>query len=367
MANKDQSEEKKLPATRRKLDDARKKGQVSRSKDMVSGVGLALIVGYLLFSSARIERDAASLLTAALDASLPTAASTISRSAAATLSTDALASGLRDVLPVVLQATLFVLGPLFALLLAGAVVTNLVVLRGIPFSVDPIVPKMERISPVEGFKRLLQLRAVMEFVKSLAKMTALAVALVVILALGLQSLMDAPSCGLPCELQVLHTQLAQMLVAAAILFLVAGLIDVWLQRWLFLRDQRMSVTEAKRERKDMEGDPQIKGQRRRLIREAATGGTRGGLANATLVVCRPGVAAVGLRFKQGETPVPSVVARGGGHRASQLVAQAAQQGIPVLEDPALAETLLRRTKPGSFVPEDTYPAVAQALVQLGLI
>jgi type III secretion protein U len=349
MADKSQSEERKLPATRKKLQDARKKGQVSRSKDMVGAVGLMVIVAYILLSGDTVPSAFAAMLTAATHAE-----------------TDELMTGLREVLPSVCQAALITLGPLLALLLMSVLVANLVVLRGIPFSMDPVIPRLERINPAEGFKRLFQLRSVVEFIKSLMKMTALAAALVVVLALGLQSLMDAPACGLNCVMQVLRVELMQVLVAAAILFLVVGLLDVWLQRWLFLRDQRMSVTETKRERKEQEGDPQIKSQRRRLINEAVTGLVRGGLTNATLVVCRPGTAAVGLRFRQGETPVPTVVVRGAGYRAAWLVSEAEQLGIPVLEDAALAERL-GRTPPGSFVPEDTYSAVAQALVQFGLI
>lgn len=350
MPQKDQSEERRLPATRKKIDDARKKGLVPKSKDIVSAVSLALIVGYLLLDLARLQTTVTAMVETGITASF-----------------NGLTVGLQQMIPMVRYTTVAILGPLFALVLVGTIATNLVVLRGIPVSAEPVVPRFDRINPVEGFKRLFQLRSFVEFVKSLTKMAVLVLALVIILMLALQGLLDSPACGLLCELDVLHRQLAQLLAVAVILFLLIGILDVWLQRWLFLRDQRMSITEAKRERKELEGDPQIKNRRRRLIRESVIGYLRTGLANATFLICNPGVAAVGLRYKRGETPVPYVVIRGSGRRAEQLVAQAAQLGVPTLDNPALAETLMARARPGSFAPPDTFDAIAKALAQLRLI
>ena len=175
------------------------------------------------------------------------------------------------------------------------------------------------------------------------------------------------SCGLPCVQDVFQRLAAPLLVAASVVFFVAGLTDLWLQNWFFQRDQRMSKTEAKRERKDMEGDPTLRRERRRLIREAADGPARLGVRQAMLLVHDGSAAAVGLRFQRGEMLLPLVVCRGRGERALTLMAEAATLGIVHVRDDNLARDLARRTPPGSPVPEDTFRAVATLLSQAGLV
>jgi type III secretion protein U len=117
----------------------------------------------------------------------------------------------------------------------------------------------------------------------------------------------------------------------------------------------------------MEGDPQLRNARRRLMREAAAlPRIRLGLDRATLLLAGED-AAIGLRFVRGETPVPIVVARAEGPRASSLRSQAAAAGIRVAEEPELVAGLIRRAPPGSPIPQDSFTAVAGALVRAGAL
>ncbi len=346
----DQSEEKTLPASKKKIDDARKKGQVARSKDLTVAAGLIGGAGFLLLGAGTVVGTSAAMFTAAGDAA-----------------GGDFALGLRAVGGAVRTAVLAGVVPVLGLVPALVVLSALVMLRGVPFATDPITPKFENVSPVEGFKKLFKLRTLIELVKSLVKVAVLGAILLCLLAGGVNALVLAPGCGLGCVRGVFAALIGPLLGATCVLFLVAGLADVGLQGWLFRRDQKMSVSEAKRERKDTDGDPALRRERRRLIREAATGPARLGVAMAGLLVHDGGATVVGLRFRRGETPVPMVVCRGRNARAGELMAEARRLRVPLAEDAELARALAKQTPPGQFIPEQFYRATALLLSQVGLV
>jgi type III secretion protein U len=318
---------------------------------MVGAVTLALAVGFLCLTAGHIVSAAAAMFTAA------------GRAADGELATGLV--GVGSVARTAAQSTLL---PLFGLTLLGAIVTNIVVMRGIPVSVDPIVPRISHINPAAGFARLFKLRSLMELLKSLVKALTLAAVLFVLLRFGVPSLVWSPACGLGCVPVTFGALIVPMLEAATVLFLSTGLADIGLQRWLFLRDQRMSVTESKRERKEMEGDPLIRRHRRRQFREAMGAPARMGLAQASVLFTDGGAnRIIGLRYRRGETPVPAVVCRAAGEPAIRLIAEAAEASIRMQEHPDLVRLLFGRAMPGQFVPEDTYQVVAAALVQARVI
>jgi type III secretion protein U len=350
MQARNDSEQRPLPPTRKKLHEARKKGQVARSKDMVGAVTLVLAVAFLCLDAKPIGAAVVAMFTAA----------------AAAAGHD-FASGVNAIGHVAGTAALQTVAPLFGFVVIGAVVGNIAVMRGIPFAADPIVPRLAHVNPAEGFKRLFKLRALIELAKVLVRVTALATLLLVVLDSGAQTLVLLPGCGFGCIPTTFESMLMPMLAGATLLFVAAGLADVGLQTWLFRRDQRMSITEFKRERKEMEGDPLIRGHRRRHIREAATAPSRTGIAQASLLLSDGGTRVVGVRYRRGETPVPAVVCRGSGQAARRLIAEAARLNIGVLEHADVVRTLYRRTLPGQYVPDDTYQIVAAALVRAKVI
>lgn len=350
MAN-DSSEEKSLPASKKKLEDARKKGQVPNSKDMVTACALIGALGYLWSSSGTLIAQTGALFTVAGDHLQ-----------------DGLWPGLSVIAAAIGSTAEGLLGPLFAMVVIAVVLGNIIVLRGVVFAIEPITPKMSNVNPAEGFQRLFKMKALVELVKSLLKMVMLAAVLIVVLSAGLRSLVLLPACGADCIGPVFGGLARPVIGAAILLFLIAGLADIGLQRWLFMRDQKMGVSEAKRERKESEGDPMLRSQRKREQREATSAPAgRLGIARATLLLHDGVETVVGLRFKRGETPVPVVVCRGIGDTARHLLAEASRAGLPVATDPDLARLLAKRAPPGNFIPENSYQAAAMALSRAGLV
>ncbi|MBR0662907.1 translocation protein in type III secretion system, RhcU [Roseomonas hellenica] len=350
MSGQDDSEERPLPPSKKKLDDARKKGQVASSRDMVSGTALAGVLCLLLLGAAGFVASGTGLL----------------RAAGIALDEHAAGHGLvglGHLRAAARDAALATVVPAFGIALGLAVLSAIVVLKGIPFSMQPVSPNLSKLNPVEGAKRIVSMRSLIELVKAMLKALLIAAVLTGILIGGLGALVQVPAHGMEGVRGAVQGLFTPMLVAAIALFLVAGLADVGLQNWLFRRDMRMSLTEQKRERKEQEGDPLVRNARRRLMRSAAGAPpVRTGLRHATLLVTQPDGPAIAIRFVRGETPVPAVVARG-----AHLVTEAARAGIPTVEDAALAAALARRAPPGSFVPQDLFQKVAAALVRVGAL
>ncbi len=144
-----------------------------------------------------------------------------------------------------------------------------------------------------------------------------------------------------------------------------GILDVPIQRWLFLRDMRMTTTEYKREHKDLEGDPLVRQELQRQRREVVMQPVRLGLKNAVIVFAA-GDRLVALRYVKGETPVPVIVGKGQGRAADEMANQARQLGIPVVEDAAVAEPLFETSRTGGYISQDHFSPVVRHLVRLGL-
>jgi type III secretion protein U len=348
MPNQD-TEERTLPPSAKKLRDLRRKGQVARSRDMVAGVAMAGSLGFVMLAGMTIVTTA----TAMIDTAGDVAAGDFDR-------------GLDRLLPVIRHAATGVVLPLLILVPTLAVVSAIVVLGGVPFSTDPISPKLEKISPIEGFKRIFKMHALIELIKSLVKTTVIAAAFVAVLAGGLKALVLAPAAGLDAEIALLRALAMPLFGTAAMLFLVAGAADAGLQQWLFRREQKMSLTEMKRERKDMDGDPHVKRERKRIMREALRLAGGLGMRRATIVIHDGGGMTVGLRYKINEMPAPVVVCRGRDARARAMLSEADAMRVAVAEDAELVRHLFRLPL-GHGIPERLFRPMALALRNAGSV
>lgn len=348
MAGDQQNEEKSLPASPKKLRDARRKGQVPQSRDFVSGVALAAMFLYLWLAGPGI----AGRITELVDV-IP---------------------GLQDrpfeeaatlAINLCLQTLTAVSLPIVALVVIIDFVAGITATLGPVFSFELITPDFEKISPMKGLKRIFSLRNLVEFAKSTVKVAVLATAFFVIQRAAIAPLFEVPVCGAPCIATATLQTALPLAATAALAFLAIGIFDMLVQRQLFMRDMRMTRTELKRELKDLEGDPLIRGERRR-IRVAQTNIPRLGIDRA-LVAVTDGNRVVGLRYRAGETPAPVVVCRASGAGGQRMRAALRERDIPVAEDTELAGRLYARHVPGDTVASEFFAATARILVAAGLV
>lgn len=344
-----ETEEKKLPASDKKVRDARKKGQVPHSRDFVSGFVLLAALAYLFVFWPTVVDRLLELVQTVTQADQP-AFTTISETAS------------RQVFLTILLSA----GPLVAVIVVVTIFFGIVATRGPVFSFEPIKPQFDHINPGKGFKRLASMRNMVEFAKSLIKTIFLAVLFVVVLLAWFQPLFDAPSCGETCIMPMIVSALIPLGMAAALAFVIIGIIDVPIQRWLYRHDLRMTKTELKREQKDLIGDPLIRQERQKLQRNAVARPTKPGMKNAVLAL-RDGDRVIGLRYVRGETPVPAIVAKGQGRLAAVLMSEARLNGCPVVEDSELVEQMFERARIGEFLDSRFFQPVIGHLVRLNLV
>lgn len=263
-----------------------------------------------------------------------------------------------------LRVAVLLCGPV----LLGALLASLAVsvaVAGWAFHPGQVAPKLERISPAAGLRRLLSARQLVELGKALLLTAAVG------WLLG-SALRDEAADGLraawlpgPAALTALLGRLAPLVLRVAWVVLALGLADFALARRRHVRDLMMTREELKQEYKESEGDPHHKGQRKALHRQLAQGGPARGLHKASAVVVNPTHIAVALRYDAGECEAPYLVAKAREQDALALRREAVRLGIPVVRDIPLARSLIHYDV-GEEIPSELYEAAAAVLrVALG--
>ncbi len=345
----DSSEEKTLPPSAKKLRDAREKGQIAKAPDLITALAGVAVIAYLYGSADWImERLRATITVAADRAPLP------------------FDEALRQIATNLGHLAFQVLAPVLALTLLAVVGGSMLVNGGFMLVLEPLKPKLETLNPIKGIGNLFAMKALVELLKSIVKAVLFGAVAVRLALTSAVSLVHLPSCGTRCTGPVTSGMLQPLIATACAVYLAAGVADLLLQKWLFKRDMKMSVTEQKRERKDQDGDPFVRRAQRQRRREAATS-VQLGFDRATIIIGGDD-AALGLRYKKGETDFPVVVCRGVRDTApADLVRQARAAATPLFWDNALAIAMCARHKPGDRILAEYFPRVAQALFASGAV
>jgi type III secretion protein U len=344
----EETEQRSLPASQKKLRDARRKGQVSHSRDLVTGFTLTLLFIYLLFAGPALSdrlADLVNIVSQSIDRPFAEAAN----------------RAIRLSIEVLLLSTL----PLVGIVLAGDFIAGTASAFGPVFSFDPVMPRFDHINPARGLKRIFSIRNAVEFAKATVKVFILGTAFFVIMRGAIGPLFETPICGYPCVVAAALDVVKPLVATAAVAFMAIGLIDLLVQRQLFLREMRMTRTEFKREMRDLEGDPLIRSERRRTRRQIAGRNVRVGIRHAVIAIIHEDQV-IGLRYRRGETPVPVVVCKGSGASGASMLAEARQLGVPIVDDAAFVTALATRHKVGDALHSDLFDSAARALVAAGI-
>ncbi|WP_374568192.1 type III secretion system export apparatus subunit SctU [Ideonella sp.] len=335
--------EKTEQPSQKKLDDAKKKGQSPKSQDLNAAAGLLVTTLCLGAGAASSFEHLNALFSIASGLGLQTH----TNAEMLALAFDIAIEGLWIVLPFVAASIAVGLVASFAQV-------------GFNITFEPLTPNFDKVNPGAGLKKLISMRSIIEFVKTVFKAVFVG-SVVAMITFGLLPLLvGAATQTSTGVVAIAWSAINKLFVASVIVLVVIGPVDIAIQRWLFIRDQRMDKDELKREYKEMEGDPMIKGQRRRLAHEIANGGPKQNVPTATVVVTNPTHFAVALRYRPGETPLPLIVAKGADAVAAQIRAIAETSGVPIVSNPPLARALFK-VPVNDAVPEALFEAVAAVL------
>jgi type III secretion protein U len=335
--------EKTEEPTHKKLEDAKRKGQGPKSQDAVAaailGVSLLVLTGA---GPSMFER-----LTTVIQRALRQGMQAATTDEVLALLADMALDGLIASMPMVIVTMLIA-----AIVLLAQV--------GVVFSFESISPKFDKLNPAEGLKKMFNARSLIEFGKSVFKAVALGAVVWVIVRDLVPLLVGAAYLSPEGEGQVAWSSLLHLLAAACLVFTVIAPLDFGLQRWLFIRDQKMSKDEVKREHKDSDGDPHVKGQQRQLRDELANSAPQERVPGATVVVTNPTHYAVALRYDASEAPIPIVVAKGVDEQAATIRAIATIHRVPMIANPPLARAL-HKLPLDQPISEELFEAVAVVL------
>lgn len=345
MPEESSGQEKTEDPTPRRIQEARKKGDVAKSMEVPSAtvllaglLTLYLLSGYMLENFYIMLRHY--LSNAHTLEIIPGNMTTITRES--------------------MLYSAKILAPLMGVILMAALVANYAQV-GVLFSTEKITPKFEKINPIKGFSNLFSKQAMANVVKSVAKVFIIGYVAYAETKKALPAilpLMDQP----PLPILVFMAKIAfWIFLKATLIIAVLAAADYAFQRWQFMEKMKMTKQEVKDEAKQTEGDPHVKGRIRSIQMEMARQRMMAEVPTADVVITNPTRLAVALRYDTLTMTAPTVVAKGAGVIAQRIKEVAAENDVPLVEDKPLAQALFKTVDINDSIPENLFQAVAEVL------
>ncbi|WP_148862344.1 flagellar biosynthesis protein FlhB [Marinobacter fonticola] len=344
----DSSQEKTEEATPRRIEKSREEGQTARSRELATmAVLLAGAGGLLMFGSS---------LGASLEA--------IMRNS---FEFDRMVAFDTNQMSLFLGAAAadaaWALSPILLMLLIASI-AGPIGIGGLLFSGKAVAPKLSRMDPMKGLKRMFSARSLVELVKSIAKVALVMLIAITILDVRTEDLLaigEEPA--VPAMVHVLWT-IAWSFFFLSCATIVIAVIDVPFQIYDHQKKLRMTKQEVKDEYKDTEGKPEVKGKIRQLQREMAQRRMMQDVPTADVVITNPSHYAVALKYDQKAMAAPVVVAKGADQVAFKIMEIAREHKVDVLRTPPLTRAVYHNTDIGGEIPHGLYVAIAQVLAYL---
>ena len=330
--------------TQRKLDEARRKGDVVKSAEVSAFTAMAGAGAMIIFGGGWMARTMSDALVPFL---------------AHAGDIDLHGTGGVVVMRLALAACAPVLLVLAAAALAGA--GGNLIQHGLLWAPSKLALEFDKVDPMKGLKRLFGLDNLVNFIKSLAKIGALSAVTWMVLKPRTNMLQElpalAPGAILPLSAEILRALIAAVLVVMA---LIAGADWFW-SRQRFMARMRMSREEVKRDHKESDGDPHVKARQKQLRMQRSRQRMIQNVPKPTVVVMNPTHYAVALRYEQGQDAAPVCVAKGVDRVALKIREVAEAAGVSIVEDPPLARALYAAIDVDEVIPREHYQAVAQII------
>ncbi len=343
----DDSEKTEEP-TEHKLQEARKKGQVLKSQDVVMVITFIGAAGMLTAMNRFMGREVYNF-TRHVWSMIPEFTKADPNKVFSLLMTALLTYG-KVLLP------FLVVG--FILAIIGNVAQV-----GFLFTMYPLNPSLNKINPIQGFKKIFSKRSIVELLKNILKLFVASYFAYKIFTSSIEALKSFPSWTFGDALLFLKKQGIKLLWQIVVAYIALAAFDYYMQYKFFMKDMRMSLKELKDEYKETEGDPHVKAKQREMGRQLvfSGGGNLNAVADATAVVTNPTHIAVALKYEYGEMPAPKVIAKGERYFAQKIKEIAEENDVPIVENVDLAQALYQACEPGDYVPPSLYKAVAEVL------
>ncbi|MDR3144617.1 MAG: type III secretion system export apparatus subunit SctU [Puniceicoccales bacterium] len=339
------SGEKTEMPTPKRLRDARKKGQVSKSTDLVSTMLLIGLYSYIGAGWGRHIKKMGDMLLFPIDY----------------LREDFRMAYSNVIVGIFIQ-TLKIILPALGICMAMAVIANCAQI-GFLISFEPIKPDIKKINPMEKLKQIFSKKNLFEFLKSTFKIIFLGILIYLVIKNLLRDLLLLPFCGLNATINILGPIMRRFAYNVIFAYVVVACIDFVFQKRDFLNKMKMSKDEVKREYKEMEGDPQIKGKRKQLHREMIEQDAPRRTKQSSVLITNPEHIAVAVYYnmKNKGTSLPIILATGQGAIAEEMIRVARENNIPIMRNVPLAHSLMDVGEVMTFIPTELIEPVAEVL------
>ncbi len=340
MADPSRSE----PATAKRKQEARKRGQVPRSGELTSALVLLAVLIFFRVAGGGIVTTIggeAAGWWGALSPRDPDPAGIVAAGVAG------------------MGRLLLVIAPLLLLAAAVAIAANIAQI-GVLFTTEPLAPKPDNLNPIQGFQRIFSQRSAVELVKHLLKLSLIIWVVWSSLAAGFRVMLTEQLMPAPAAFAASAELAWRVGLRVALVLLAIAVLDALYQRYAWERSLRMTRQEIKDEYRQLEGDPLVKARIRQLQREASRRRMIQEIPDADVVITNPLHLAVAIAYEPGTSKAPRLIAKGARLMAERIKETARSHGVPVVADAPLAQALYA-IPVGTDLPAQLYQAVAQVL------
>lgn len=346
--------EKTEPATAKKLQDVRKDGQTAKSKELITAISLmSLFILIKIYVGVAGQK-----FTEAFKDIYGTFQKVADSSDNGMRMADAVSS-VREVL----MSSINIAVPIFIVAVVVGILCNSLQQKWM-VTAKPLQPKMSKISPASGFKRIFSFRQLFELIKSIAMMLVIGIMSYVTIKDKVNILLTFYDISLNAALETVGDIIVDLGIKISAVFLIIGFVDLIYQKFKFKNDNMMTKQEIKDEYKNTEGDPQVKGQIRRKMAEISRRRMMEQLPEADVVITNPTHFAVALKYEPDSGKAPVVIAKGADYLAFQIKDKARECNIEIVENKPLARMLYHNVDIGMEIPPELYQVVAEILAKI---
>lgn len=340
-------EDKQFDATPRKLEQARKEGQVVKSKDFSTAVSLLVLFSVIFGLAPFIWNQILQVFTLLYE-QIPNA------------NLDKI--GYMYILLIAIKGTALIIGPILAIAWLVAVLADFIQV-GPLVAVAPLMPKLDKLNPTKYFKNIMSIKTVFELFKNIVKVIILGYIGWSVYKDHIESILMLAAVDNNFAVMIEFGKLiTEFIFKACIAFLIIAAADYGVTKWKFLKDQKMSFKEIKDEYKNSEGDPNVKAALRQRRMQMLQQGAMDSVPTADFVVTNPTHVACALKYVAEEMDSPMLIAKGTELIAKKIIDIAKEHNVPVIENPPVARALFRMVDINQYIPPELYKAVAEILM-----
>lgn len=337
--------EKTEKATPKKRQDTRKKGQVAKSQDVNTAFVLLAGFAVLSFFGSYMKNIVTSIFIFSFEDNMlvPLTENSVSV----------------IFLQMIEQAAYLLMPIMIAAMIAGVLSNYLQI--GFLFSTEAIQPKLNKLNPISGFKRIFSWRALVEFVKSILKIVLVGVVVFLVIWLRMDEILILSQKSIGAALATLADITVNVGLYSAVVLMFIAIFDYFYQKFDYEKSIRMSKQDIKDEYKNSEGDPLIKSKIKQRQREMAMQRMMQEVPNADVVITNPTHYAIAIKYDEEKMDAPFVVAKGVDFVAQKIKLIAKENDVTTVENRPLARALYDQTEIGQGIPEEFFKAIAEIL------